>query len=42
MRLDGLRDLLPLVSADLRKPCSGVLTASDASLSGIAVCSRNV
>ena len=37
-----LRDLLPLVSADLRKPLSGVLTASDASLSGIAVCSRDV
>lgn len=37
-----LRNLLPLVSADLRKPRSEILTASDASLSGIAVCSRRI
>ena len=37
-----LATLLPLCSADLRKQLSGTVTASDASLSGIAVCSKNV
>ena len=35
-----LATLLPLCSADLRKQISSVATASDASLSGIAVCSK--
>lgn len=36
-----LSHLLTLCSADLRKQWSSVLTVSDASLSGIAVCSRD-